>query len=121
MDIFDSKTEYERCIAEIKRFISIGDTYQVNYTYRLRRSDRLLIPFHFFVQSSVKIRRRMPAIFRHPDGNLFFSPELFFQLEGTAIRSRPMKGTHIRGRTAEEDDLFYSSFGTAGRIAPRTS
>ena len=28
--------EYHRCLREIRKFIAAGDTYQVNFTYRLR-------------------------------------------------------------------------------------
>ena len=29
-------TEYQRCLSEIRKFIREGDTYQVNFTYRLQ-------------------------------------------------------------------------------------
>ena len=45
------------------------------------------------------------------------SPELFFELEGETLTSRPMKGTTKRGRTTIEDRVEYAlSFGMLGRI-----
>ena len=35
---------------------------------------------------------------------LSFSPELFFEREGSILRARPMKGTAPRGRWAFEDE-----------------
>ena len=34
------------------------------------------------------------------------SPELFFEIDGNTISSRPMKGTAPRGRYSEEDDAI---------------
>ena len=37
------------------------------------------------------------------------SPELFFEWDGSTLRSRPMKGTHRRGRWPDEDQQFASA------------
>ncbi len=95
--------EYERAIHTIKQHIADGETYQVNYTYRLRA------PFQgeawpFFLSLASK----------QPVGYAAYvdlgthvicsaSPELFFQLSGRTLTSKPMKGTAARGRTLTED------------------
>jgi len=94
---------YGRAIHTIRQHIADGETYQVNYTYRLRA------PFQgeawpFFLSLASK----------QPEGYAAYvdlgshvicsaSPELFFQLAGRTLTSKPMKGTAARGRTQHED------------------
>ena len=95
--------EYERAIHTIKQHIADGETYQVNYTYRLRA------PFEgdawpFFLS----LARRQPVGYAaYVDLGTHVicsaSPELFFQLSGRTLTSKPMKGTAARGRTLTED------------------
>ena len=95
--------EFHREMARIKALIRRGDTYQVNYTYRL--STQLSAnPWNFFL--------RLVAAQDPPYGAFLdtgewaicsASPELFFRLDGARIQCRPMKGTAARGRTQAED------------------
>jgi para-aminobenzoate synthetase/4-amino-4-deoxychorismate lyase len=95
--------EYERAIHTIKQHIADGETYQVNYTYRLRA------PFEgeawpFFLS----LARKQPigyAAYVDLGSHVICSasPELFFHLSGRTLTSRPMKGTAARGRTLRED------------------
>ena len=97
------REEFRQKVERIKALIRSGDTYQVNYTYRL--NARLPCePWDFFL--------RMMAAQDAPYGAFLdtgewvvcsASPELFFQLDGTRIECRPMKGTAARGRTQAED------------------
>jgi len=88
---------YHDAIHKIKNYIREGDTYQVNFSYRLHSADKF-DPWSFFTRMI------------HAQGNGFgayvntgnwaicsASPELFFQLSGDTLRSRPMKGTRERG------------------------
>lgn len=81
-------------IARIRDYIAAGDTYQVNYTYRLR--------FDAFgplvaLYARLRARQRVPygALVALPDGGavLSFSPELFVRHEAGVLLARPMKGT----------------------------
>lgn len=99
-----SRDEYDRAIAKVKDYIAQGDTYQVNYTYRLRSSfsgD----PFRLFVDLA---RAQKAPYAAFVDTGRFVlcsaSPELFFSLENERIESRPMKGTATRGLTLSEDN-----------------
>jgi para-aminobenzoate synthetase/4-amino-4-deoxychorismate lyase len=95
--------EYRAGFERIRGLIRAGDTYQVNYSYRLRA------PFH---DDPWEIFLRLAAA-QHPTIGAFVpagdwtvcsaSPELFFRLEGDRIESRPMKGTAPRGLTLDED------------------
>jgi len=97
------KEEFHRELARIKALIRSGDTYQVNYTYRLRTQ---------FVGNPWSCFLRLVAA-QDPPYGVFVdtgewvicsaSPELFFRLDGARIECRPMKGTAARGRTQAED------------------
>ena len=94
---------YRACIARIKKHISAGDTYQVNFTYRLRSACEA-DPWKLFIE--------MTAAHDSPYGAFIdtdqwaicsASPELFFRLEHSRLESRPMKGTAGRGLWFEHD------------------
>ncbi|WP_226581756.1 aminodeoxychorismate synthase component I [Halobacillus litoralis] len=94
---------YQEGIEKVKQGIERGDTYQVNYTTRLealfsgddysfyRRLIRNQQP-SYGAYLNMGVRRLLSA-----------SPELFFRVDGKAIRTKPMKGTAKRGRFYEED------------------
>jgi para-aminobenzoate synthetase/4-amino-4-deoxychorismate lyase len=98
--------EYEKAISRIKRHIHSGDTYQVNYTIRLRAGfsgD----PWHLFL---ALVRAQDPGYSAWVDTGRYVicsaSPELFFRLERNHLICKPMKGTVKRGRTLEEDEAL---------------
>ena len=99
-----TRESYQEAIDTIHRAISRGDTYQINYTHRLRSSfegDAWSI-FGSLVQGQ---RSRCCAFVDIGRWALCSaSPELFFRLEADSLVSRPMKGTSPRGRTVEEDE-----------------
>ncbi len=94
---------FEANIARIKEYIAAGDTYQVNYTFRLR------FPFSGSAVGLYRdLRRNQPVahgamLDLGGPTILSFSPELFFRKQGRRCTVRPMKGTMLRGRTPEED------------------
>lgn len=95
---------YLQAIQRIKAHIARGDTYQVNYTLRLRApfsGD----PWRLF-GALVKGQGSGYPAFVHTGrfAVCSASPELFFDLDGNLLRSRPMKGTAPRGRSSLEDD-----------------
>ena len=95
---------YARAFAEIKRRIRAGDTYQVNYSYRLRRDAFAADPWQAFLALVHAQRAPFGAyVAAGPWRLCSASPELFFRLDGTRLESRPMKGTAARGRSAAED------------------
>ncbi|AKZ64750.1 anthranilate synthase [Herbaspirillum hiltneri N3] len=81
-------------IARIRDYIAAGDTYQVNYTYRLH-FDAWGEPVSLYN----KLRARQPvpygALIRLPDERwvLSFSPELFVRHTQGKLLAQPMKGT----------------------------
>jgi para-aminobenzoate synthetase / 4-amino-4-deoxychorismate lyase len=94
---------YKKNISRIKNFISRGETYQVNYTFRLTTVFKGS-EWPFFVDLVSGAQAGYPAFI---DTGRFVicsaSPELFFQLNHYTLVSRPMKGTVPRGRFLLED------------------
>jgi para-aminobenzoate synthetase / 4-amino-4-deoxychorismate lyase len=91
------RAEFERGIEAVHAALRAGDSYQINYTYRLQ--------FEAF-GPPVALYRRLRARQRVPFGALIAlpgdrwvlscSPELFVEKQGDTLRARPMKGTAAR-------------------------
>jgi para-aminobenzoate synthetase/4-amino-4-deoxychorismate lyase len=85
---------FSAALARIHDYIAAGDTYQVNYTYRLRFDA-----FGGIHALYARLRGRQPvpygALIALDDGTavLSLSPELFVRHEGGVLTARPMKGT----------------------------
>lgn len=98
-----SESDYLKSIERIKSYIHAGDTYQVNYTTKLRapfRGD----PYSFFHSlSGAQQGRNCAYINLENVAVCSASPELFFSLKGNAAKSCPMKGTAPRGLSYEDD------------------
>lgn len=95
---------FDEAMARIHAALRDGESYQVNYTYRLA--------FDMFGSALAlyrRLRARQPvpfgALLRLPDGThvLSLSPELFIAHRSGTIVSRPMKGTMAREHDAELD------------------
>ncbi|QXE02441.1 aminodeoxychorismate synthase component I [Terribacillus sp. DMT04] len=97
------KAAYEKAIQTIKEEIAAGNTYQTNYTMRLR-TPFTGDPAALFRQMQRAQRADYTAYLAWADhAILSASPELFFRWDGKQIRTKPMKGTIKRGRTYAED------------------
>ena len=95
---------YGQSFDRIKRHIREGDTYQVNFTGRLRRDAFEHDPWQAFLALVAAQRAPFGAyISAGPWRICSASPELFFRLDGDRIESRPMKGTAPRGLSAAQD------------------
>lgn len=98
-----SLERYRRVVAEIHDHIADGNIYQANFTFRLM-AEFAGRPWDLF--TSLCRGQRSTCCAFVDTGHWVLcsaSPELFFELEGDRIQSRPMKGTARRGRTADED------------------
>jgi para-aminobenzoate synthetase/4-amino-4-deoxychorismate lyase len=105
--------EFADAIQRIQAYIEAGDTYQVNYTWRLR----------FDVYGSAlalyrKLRARQPvpygALIALPDGGtiLSLSPELFIRNDDGVITAKPMKGTAAASGDAARDAVSAEMLAT---------
>lgn len=110
--VLDIATSVDRpafhdAIRAIHQRIADGETYQVNYTYRLDFAS-----FGSPLALYRRLRARQPVRFGAfvalppgpgPSHVLSLSPELFLRNAGGVLSARPMKGTASRARVAEGD------------------
>ncbi|MCB8937727.1 MAG: aminodeoxychorismate synthase component I [Ardenticatenaceae bacterium] len=98
-----SRAEYDAAIHRIKDHIAAGDTYQVNYTFP-QYASFAGEPLAYFAELVAAQQAEYAA---YLDIGRFAicsaSPELFFELEGSHLHSKPMKGTAVRGFTLAQD------------------
>ncbi len=98
-----SPARYNEVFEQLQELIRNGDTYQVNFTYRLRTRLKSN-PFALFLQLATAQSPPFGAYVDTGDWMLCsVSPELFFHRTGSSIESRPMKGTAPRGLWFEQD------------------
>ncbi len=98
-----SMSDYQQQFETIQRLITVGDTYQTNYTFRLRGSCEG-DPASLYADLSATQRGGHHALLTTGHHTLVSaSPELFFRWDGNRIVTRPMKGTIPRGRWEDED------------------
>ncbi|WP_179106423.1 aminodeoxychorismate synthase component I [Terribacillus halophilus] len=97
------KSAYEKAIHTIKEEIAAGNTYQTNFTMRLR-TPFTGDPAALFRQMQRAQRADYTAYLAWENHALLSaSPELFFRWDGKQIHTKPMKGTIKRGLTYAED------------------
>lgn len=98
-----SEENYKKSIKKIKQAIARGDTYQVNYTSRLKATftgD----DFAFYKQLVKNQQAPYSAYLNLGEYQILSaSPELFFRVNNNTITTKPMKGTAKRGRYGAED------------------
>jgi para-aminobenzoate synthetase/4-amino-4-deoxychorismate lyase len=97
------EVDYRAALTRILDYIAAGDTYQVNHTFALQ-ADYADDPLALFWQGYRAQPVPHAAYLNLGDAQvLSLSPELFFELDGARLISRPMKGTRGRGRFDAED------------------
>ncbi len=98
-----TRAAFDAAIVRIHEFIASGDTYQVNYTFpvaaKFKGDSRSWYKDLRLAQGAGYCANFDLGRYKV----LSLSPELFFEREGLAIRTRPMKGTVKRGRWLGED------------------
>jgi para-aminobenzoate synthetase/4-amino-4-deoxychorismate lyase len=100
-----SRDEYAQALGRIRQYLFNGETYQVNYTFRLTRPFKQ-DPLTLFENLIHAQGAHYSAFIDIGDFTICSaSPELFFRLDGSHLESRPMKGTMKRGLTPQEDLL----------------
>jgi para-aminobenzoate synthetase/4-amino-4-deoxychorismate lyase len=98
-----SPEAYHGAIAKIKGCIGRGETYQVNFTFRLSTPFNQ-DPWSCFLSLARAQNASYSAYINTSDWAICSaSPELFFRLDGDILVSKPMKGTAPRGLQLEDD------------------
>lgn len=99
------EAEFNAAISRIHAYIEAGDTYQVNYTYRLNFDAYGSL---HALYSRLRTRQPVPygALIRLPDGGavLSLSPELFVRHKQRHLITQPMKGTLAAHDPASDAD-----------------
>jgi len=98
-----SQQIYHSNIAKIKTLIREGETYQINYSFRLK-ADLHTDPYDLFLQLINAQKADYGAFIQLADWIICCaSPELFFETQGQSLISRPMKGTAPRALSFLDD------------------
>ncbi|MCX7834756.1 MAG: aminodeoxychorismate synthase component I [bacterium] len=96
--------EYQRKLEQIKQYLIYGDTYQVNFTYRLTcpfEED----PLNYFLSIDASQQSDFAMLIHLGEFIVIStSPELFFQKTNHHITCKPMKGTIERGLSFRQDE-----------------
>ncbi len=103
LQISESRENYLKKIEKIKRLISEGEVYQVNYTIRFSKPNNT--PGIDFFNQLYKINNAPFAVYQKLPGAELISnsPERFFYLSSNKVVTQPIKGTIPRGNTQEKD------------------
>lgn len=97
--------EYRAAIDRVRADIAAGDSYQTNYTFRLRtRLDPSLVPALYRQLVTEQSAPYSACLDLGRWQILSLSPELFFEIRDGVITTRPMKGTAPRGLFREDDE-----------------
>lgn len=98
------ESQFADAISRIHDALRAGDSYQVNYTYRLG-FDVFGEPVAFYRRLRASQPVPYGALIALPGDEwlLSCSPELFVEKSGAMLRARPMKGTAPRASNAEDD------------------
>jgi para-aminobenzoate synthetase / 4-amino-4-deoxychorismate lyase len=102
-----SSKDYLSTVRRIREYIAAGDTYQVNFTYRLRSAFDHCdadLPQHLFTAMAASQGAGYGALLETDAWAICCaSPELFFTRHGRRLTCRPMKGTASRGADEQGD------------------
>ena len=99
-----TREAFVRAIAAVHEALRAGESYQINYTYRLG-FEAFGSPVGLYRRLRARQPVRYGALIALPGDAwvLSCSPELFVEKQGQRLRTRPMKGTTARGASPEDD------------------
>lgn len=99
-----SRKDFDQAIDAVRSGIVRGETYQTNYTIRLKGT--LTGDAHTYFEALQQRQKGPYSAYIHTGERVLCSasPELFFRWDGKTIVTRPMKGTAPRGKTMREDE-----------------
>ncbi len=88
--------EYKKNFSKIKNLIKTGETYQINYCFKLK--FKFVGDFFSFYKDLNKNQMvSYSAFFKSKEYKIFsISPELFFRIKNNEILLKPMKGTLLK-------------------------
>lgn len=99
-----SELDYATRFAQIKTHLQRGDCYQVNLAQRFSRPLASADVWPFYVQTRQRNPAPYGAYLSTPYGAvLSFSPELFLDVQGQQVVTKPIKGTIARAEDPAVD------------------
>jgi para-aminobenzoate synthetase/4-amino-4-deoxychorismate lyase len=110
-----SAEAHASAVEHIRALIGAGDTYQVNLTFPCNAAWQGDALEHFSALCAAQSTPYAACINPGRWQVLSASPELFFELDGDTLTTRPMKGTRPRGRYPEEDAAIARALGESGK------
>ncbi|WP_261539770.1 aminodeoxychorismate synthase component I [Burkholderia multivorans] len=99
-----TRDAFGAAIAAVHDALRAGDSYQINYTYRMN-FEVFGTPLALYRRLRARQPVRYGALIALPDGAWIVScsPELFVEKHGELLRARPMKGTAPRSADPQQD------------------
>ena len=98
-----SRAEFEAAVQRVREYIAAGDVYQVNLAQRFT-CDLPCAPDELYRRLRARTPAPYGAFLNFPEQQIASaSPELFLELRGRRLVTRPIKGTRPRGLTGPED------------------
>ncbi len=108
--------QYAQAIGRVHDYIREGDTYQVNYTMRLRNEWDPQASWQWFCRLIRAQQCRYGAYVDTGDFRIASaSPELFFALDNESLISLPMKGTAARSDDSAADRQAARALATCAK------
>ncbi|WP_250483076.1 aminodeoxychorismate synthase component I [Caballeronia sp. GaOx3] len=97
-----TRDEFDASIAAVQDALREGESYQINYTFRLN-FDVFGAPLALYRRLRERQAVHYGALIALPNGRTVVScsPELFVEKQGDLLRARPMKGTAPRDADPE--------------------
>jgi para-aminobenzoate synthetase / 4-amino-4-deoxychorismate lyase len=92
-----SRADYAAALARVKDYITAGDIYQTNLSFR---ADVAILGHPLALYAGLRSRAQAGyggVVWTGEDWLLSLSPELFFALHDGKVTTKPMKGTAARG------------------------
>ncbi len=100
-----SKREYLDTVQKIRKHISRGDIYEMNYCHEFFAENAGINPLSAFLLLNEASKAPFSCYLKFEGKYLLSaSPERFMKKEGSKLISMPVKGTARRGKSQDEDE-----------------
>lgn len=99
-----SRDQYLEQVRHLKRHISLGDIYEINYCIPFEAHNASIDPLALYQALNRISKASYSSFLKFNDLYIISSsPELFLSKRENQLRTKPIKGTARRGQSVEED------------------
>ncbi len=100
-----SREDYLHTIHDLKRHITRGDCYEINFCQEFYATDACIDPYHIFTSLGKESPNPFACFYKLDNKYLLCaSPERFLKKSGSKLLSQPIKGTITRNMADEGAD-----------------